>query len=549
MLSLCSNPRLLVSLLVFVLHHFVCQAQVPIATDSILKKLHQNIAKDSNRVVLLNQLAFNNYFNEPLVSLQYALEAQEIADSIRFTRGEADAFRHIGLAFWAQADMATAINYYFTGLRIAEINNHWQVQADIFSNLGTAYLAMGNTAEASTFLNQSLALQQQLKNKWREAVVMNSIGDVYLSQRQYDKATEAYTFALNRSKESQYLLGESTNLRNLGNVLEHQGQYDSALTIYLTCVALSKKIDDNRGVILSMKSIASVYLEKNNLTLAEAYIEQALTIAMKANVRAVIRDLYELMVKIKEAQGDKNEAFRYFKLFTVYKDSVQSLRTVTEVAGQRIRYETEKKQTEIELLKKDAELQATRITDRNYMLALASVALLSVLVLLVVSIKNYRSIKEKTKEIVKQHHEVKSLNHKLVLLNEEMLLQQEEVMSQRDELTVKNREVELMNRRVMDVNENLETMVKARTSALENQNRILLDYAFINAHKLRAPLASIMGLVNLLMLSDDETESKELLNYLQTSSKKLDDVIRTITETIDKGLNVFDNEELKKTDS
>lgn len=537
----------ILNVLAIVTFAMTAYAQMPIAQDSLLKLLQSNNSKDSNRVLILNRLAFANYYNNPTAALQYGYEAQKIADSLRFTKGEAEAFRQVGLAFWAQADMTTAINYYLTGLRIAEANKHLQVQADILSNIGAAYNGLGDPKEALTFFNRSIALQRQLKNLWREAAVLNNVGDAYIALKDFDKAREAYSTALLRSKEQNYLLGVATNTRNIGNVLEHKGLYDSAFVNYEKCAEIAKQINDNRNYILSNKSMASISIKTNRLQEAELYLKRGLEAALAANLRSFIRDIYQLMATLKEKQGRQSDAFSYFKLFAAYKDSVQNMAAVSEVASQRLRYETEKKQTEIELLKKDADIKRAELSSRNELLIASTVTLLLALVLLVVSIRSYGNIQKKNKllldkneEISKQHLRLSELNDELITLNEEMRSQQEEVMAQRDELELQNKRIEQMHAKLLNANETLELAVKERTAALEVQNKILTDYAFINAHKLRSPLASIMGLVNLLLHRKYDAETQELLVHLQTSSEQLDKVIRSISKTIDKGLDAFD---------
>jgi PAS domain S-box-containing protein len=68
-------------------------------------------------------------------------------------------------------------------------------------------------------------------------------------------------------------------------------------------------------------------------------------------------------------------------------------------------------------------------------------------------------------------------------------------------------------------------------TAIEEQNKVLLDIAWMQSHVVRAPLARLMGLVNLLMLkSEDKKELSEddLLVYIQNSAAELDDIIRDI---------------------
>src|SRR5258708_12909624 len=227
------------------------------------------------------------------------------------------------MAYWEQGDIPNSLNYFLEGLRIAELNHHPQVEADITSNIGTAYNRMGNPKEALTFLLRARQMQRRLMNRLRESAVLNNIGDSYLALNQYARATEAYSTALDYSVHNGYKLGVTTNLRNLGNVFEAMGQYDSALSHYFKCIALSEQISDHRGYVLSHKSIASVYFKTKKLGQSNHYAQTALDQALKKNLRAIIRDLYELLYKTAEAEKDRNRSFEYFRLFVAYKDSVQ----------------------------------------------------------------------------------------------------------------------------------------------------------------------------------------------------------------------------------
>jgi PAS domain S-box-containing protein len=65
--------------------------------------------------------------------------------------------------------------------------------------------------------------------------------------------------------------------------------------------------------------------------------------------------------------------------------------------------------------------------------------------------------------------------------------------------------------------------------AIETQNKKLHDIAYIQSHHVRAPLARIMGLVDLIMRSTGERPDPELLSFLSQSATDLDQVIRDVT--------------------
>ncbi|WMN07905.1 PAS domain S-box protein [Marivirga arenosa] len=70
---------------------------------------------------------------------------------------------------------------------------------------------------------------------------------------------------------------------------------------------------------------------------------------------------------------------------------------------------------------------------------------------------------------------------------------------------------------------------------LEKRIRIsekkLDDIAFINAHEVRAPLASILGLLNLLDFESVNESSKRILNHLKKSASNLEKIIHKVSES------------------
>lgn len=90
------------------------------------------------------------------------------------------------------------------------------------------------------------------------------------------------------------------------------------------------------------------------------------------------------------------------------------------------------------------------------------------------------------------------------------------------------------SKEIAAMNEKLEQRVQERTLELENQNKKLSEYAFINAHVLRSPVSKIMGLLNLMEV-DKTSDPKAVMGYLKTSCTELDTVVKKITIALDGG--------------
>jgi light-regulated signal transduction histidine kinase (bacteriophytochrome) len=92
-------------------------------------------------------------------------------------------------------------------------------------------------------------------------------------------------------------------------------------------------------------------------------------------------------------------------------------------------------------------------------------------------------------------------------------------------ISIQKEEIEAMN-------ENLEKLIIQRTEKLAERSKQLETYAFYNAHKLRAPVATIMGLHNLLKMEKDMKEKEKLFEYLNTSILALENAVQEIQKIV-----------------
>jgi ligand-binding sensor domain-containing protein len=129
---------------------------------------------------------------------------------------------------------------------------------------------------------------------------------------------------------------------------------------------------------------------------------------------------------------------------------------------------------------------------------------------------------------------IKYRERRLKLENE---LLEKKIQARTLEIRRQNKEIQAQAEEIKGINEHLEEMVKQRTIELERKNKALEEHAFINAHKLRGPVATLLGLIQIQLLGVvSTTEDKDKWStHLMGAAKKLDDIVRSITEAIEKG--------------
>ncbi len=111
-------------------------------------------------------------------------------------------------------------------------------------------------------------------------------------------------------------------------------------------------------------------------------------------------------------------------------------------------------------------------------------------------------------------------------------LQNEKVKRQRAEIIEKSEELFALNESLKNVNTNLEAMVRDRTHELEIKNKKLEEYTFFNAHKLRAPVATILGLIQLFDYKNI-LEGEKIMIGLKKTAVDLDVAIKDIRKKLE----------------
>ncbi|NQZ79173.1 MAG: hypothetical protein HRT61_24095, partial [Ekhidna sp.] len=91
-----------------------------------------------------------------------------------------------------------------------------------------------------------------------------------------------------------------------------------------------------------------------------------------------------------------------------------------------------------------------------------------------------------------------------------------------EEISRKNEALEKNQQEIKRIQTDLQQIIEDRTEDIEKENARLIEYAFINAHLVRAPLANMLALGELINSEDSKFKS------LKKSIQKLDRIVRRI---------------------
>ena len=164
------------------------------------------------------------------------------------------------------------------------------------------------------------------------------------------------------------------------------------------------------------------------------------------------------------------------------------------------------------------------------------------LLLLILTLTYFFDLQQNTliKKIELQNDHLKFTQEELAAQNEELIQSQEEISSQRDLVAQQNENleqarqiIEIQHQTLIEKNEGLEQEIQRRTKELVDYNHQLEQFAFISSHNLRAPIARILGLGNLLELQHTKEDERTIQKNLIHSARELDRVVKDLNTIVD----------------
>jgi tetratricopeptide (TPR) repeat protein len=480
-------------LFIFALMAFRLSAQTVIP-DSLQQRLARE-PQDSNYVDKLNQLAGEYLRTNPDITRAIASRALELAPQIKYTRGYARALNIMGNAYWYEGIYEFAQNYYLLAAR-----QYQSIQDSIglghaYNNIGEVYKKLHEYEKALVYLLKSQDLKK--RDTSTHALTLYNIGELYIRLNRIDDAKKCIdqSLALARKTHNQRVI--AFDYWSLGAIKKAEKDLDAALQYYFE----SQKIWTARGEIRSMiqtsQDIADIYREQKRYDESEKHLLEAMHLASRIKVADLQVNNYLRFAQLDSIRGNYQRSLLYLYRHNALKDSVYNLLKAEQIARLQTIYETETREQENQELRSEKVLKDSQLSAQRITLAAISIGLILVGIL---AWFLYRQ----RKKIMLQKEAIEMQAVALIKLNEEL----------------------------QELNRGLEDRINERTSQLTIQNQRLTEYTFINAHKLRAPVASILGLINLMPQVKPE-EKDAILLHLKTCGEQLDTIIHEVSRNLE----------------
>jgi class 3 adenylate cyclase len=395
-------------------------AQNQKVADSLVKIYHKNSLANSEKLELLRNLSFNEVNNLEL-SLKYADElialSQLEKNYLYLHRG----YYQKGNKNRLRGDLDKALNAFFKSVEAA-------IKAKFIIGEGVAYMAiadvysiMGNADNAEIYYNKSIHLLRKTDDSISLASALLNAGDEYSKNKKYNLALKYFKESSIIFDNADYLIGTAYSLGNIGMIHAKLGNNNLAKTYIIKAIKILEELKDYYAISEYLTYMSDIYLALNDWKTSLSYAKRSLDLAQKYGLKEQISNANLKLSQLHQKTGNMAASFAYYKNHIAYRDSLTNLKSMQQMADIRTNYEVSQKQTEVDLLEKDSEIQKLKDKRQQNIIYITAISLFLVLVITIGFYRRYKFVK-KTNSIIEEEKN-RSNNLLLNILPEETALE------------------------------------------------------------------------------------------------------------------------------
>jgi len=368
-------------------------AQEQRIADSLFRIYADNNLSDSARLELLLNLSFNEN-SDVNKALKYADELIGLSQQTGNTKYLRAGYFLKGTKERLLGNLDKALADFVKSAELAAKNNNLTAEADSYGAIADVYSSSNNSATANQYYKQAIELLRRTKDSINLASTLLNAGDEFRKNKNYDTALLYFNEAKIIFNKKNYLSGIGYSLGNIGMVYASVGNNDLAEKSINEAIKILGETQDYYPMCDYLISMADVYTNKGDVEKALKYASRSLQLAEENKLVQQIADADLKLSSLYERSGDNAQSLKYYKNYIIYRDSLNNVTSVQNMADLRTAYEVSKKQSEVNLLNEQ------KINQRNLLISLGVILGLAIVILMVMVRSNRH--KQKAYAILKK---------------------------------------------------------------------------------------------------------------------------------------------------
>ena len=314
-------------------------------------------------------------------------------------------------------DFSEALKCYLDAVKIAEHENDTDELSSCLSNIANIYASLGDYKRSLEYNKQSLDIFLKTGNKMGVVSTFANAGIVYGEIGEYRNAIASFNSGLKLADSIGDKYWKNTCLADIGEAYFKLASYDTAYEYYMLTLHIAESMNDQLNIALPENGIGSILIKKGKIAEGIKHLLIAYNIMQHAGMKIPAQEIAMNLSEAYEKAKDFPSALKYYKIYSIYSDSIYSEKSDKRVQQVQFDYELGKKENEINLLQKDKVIAESKSEKQA---AIMKVSLVALAILIVASVLLYRSRsyeKRSKEQILKQHEEIQLQALKLAELN------------------------------------------------------------------------------------------------------------------------------------
>lgn len=301
-----------------------------------------------------------------------------------------------------------AIEYFLKSASVLDEDlniNDKDLLLEVYREIAFSYSDMNRQSKTLEYFIKSESLLKKMKDTIQIYEVYGNMVFTLIGLKRYDEARKYMALALQdpRKDRAPWLLAKNYDAR--GQIEMAKGNYSAAIPFFnksLDLVLKHSKID----LPYIYCHLTECYQKVNNLQKAVENGLLAYSASKTYNSRGIELNSSSLLSSIYEQMGQKEEAFKYLKIYQQLKDVSDDLEARNNLANVEIQSILEKSNREIEKLeKRRLEKEAENKNQRLWIFSIAG-ALISAIVMLLLLYRNNQNKQKANALLVQQKKEI-----------------------------------------------------------------------------------------------------------------------------------------------
>lgn len=297
-------------------------------------------------------------FNQSL-SLKFAKEQSSYTALV---------YNDMGFLFGLKDELEKQAEWYLKAIRIYERTEDLSGLATTTSNLSAIYVKLGNTDKAFAYTREAIAMREKIHDIQGLATSYENLSRLY-SGISLDSAAKYQQTAMRYAEKSGVKSFMIRSYDNLSVLADGQRNKPEALAWIKKSIALCREMNDKTGLAGKCRWAALLCGDMKDTAAMNDYYRESYELSTQLNNKTLLRDLYATKAGYYSKASDFKSAYDNLKKYYLYRDSLVSDETATNIAELQTKYDTEKKDNEITRLNTDQKIKQLEIEKQKAIIA------------------------------------------------------------------------------------------------------------------------------------------------------------------------------------